>query len=231
MRQPQQYNKNRSRNRGRRPGGGGGNNANRVYDSNGPEVKVRGTAQTVADKYTQLARDALSAGHTVTAESYFQHAEHYQRIIAELQASRQKGQSNDGQRRDDKANRAQGGHNERNEARTDAASSPQPDVVDATPQKEEKPVEAAAVARSPEDRTGDAPAEGAEDANWQGHTPDFLSRPKSANGAARPRKARKTPVRPRKPRASRSVDAAEGNEPGAENSPEAASSGDDQKAS
>jgi hypothetical protein len=94
--------KNRSRSRGRRPtgGGGGGNQSGRVYESNGPDVKVRGTAQTVADKYLQLARDAHSAGDTVMAEGYFQHAEHYLRIVA---ASQPVPQQNAPQRRDDYA--------------------------------------------------------------------------------------------------------------------------------
>jgi hypothetical protein len=52
-------------------------------------VKVRGTAQTVADKYMQLARDAHSSGDTVMAESYYQHAEHYLRILAAAQAYNQ----------------------------------------------------------------------------------------------------------------------------------------------
>lgn len=86
---PGQYNnnnnKNRNRNRNRRPGGGGsgqsgGSGANRVYDSNGPDVKLRGTAQTIAEKYMQLARDAQSSGDTVAAESYFQFADHYYRV-------------------------------------------------------------------------------------------------------------------------------------------------------
>lgn len=58
----------------------------RSYESNGPDVKIRGNAQTVADKYLTLARDAHSAGDRVMAENYFQHAEHYNRIIATAQA-------------------------------------------------------------------------------------------------------------------------------------------------
>ena len=57
----------------------------RSYESNGPDVKVRGTAPHVAEKYMTLARDALSAGDTVSAESYLQHAEHYNRIVAAAQ--------------------------------------------------------------------------------------------------------------------------------------------------
>jgi hypothetical protein len=69
-------------------GGGGGNNSgggfnpNRTYDSNGPEVKVRGSASHVYEKYLQLARDANSSGDRVMAENYLQHAEHYYRIVA-----------------------------------------------------------------------------------------------------------------------------------------------------
>jgi hypothetical protein len=87
----------RSRRGGRRPqhggGGGGGNNnggggfnPNRTYDSNGPEVKIRGTASHVYEKYLQLARDANSSGDRVMAENYLQHAEHYYRIVAATQA-------------------------------------------------------------------------------------------------------------------------------------------------
>jgi hypothetical protein len=83
----------RSRRGGRRPqhgggGGGGGNNGgggfnpNRTYDSNGPEVKIRGSASHVYEKYLQLARDANSTGDRVMAENYLQHAEHYYRIVA-----------------------------------------------------------------------------------------------------------------------------------------------------
>jgi hypothetical protein len=54
----------------------------RVYESNGPDVKIRGTATHVADKYVQLARDAQANGDPVAAENYYQHAEHYYRLIA-----------------------------------------------------------------------------------------------------------------------------------------------------
>ena len=69
-------------------GGGGGHHHNpltRVYESNGPEVKIRGTAHHIAEKYLQLARDAQGSGDPVTAENYFQHAEHYLRLIAAAQ--------------------------------------------------------------------------------------------------------------------------------------------------
>jgi hypothetical protein len=59
-----------------------GNPLARSYESNGPDVKIRGSALQVADKYAQLARDAQSAGDRVMAENYLQHAEHYYRIVA-----------------------------------------------------------------------------------------------------------------------------------------------------
>ena len=94
---PTHKNRNRNRHRsggsgGGGGGGGGGNPLSRVYESNGPDVKVRGTAQTVADKYLQLGRDAQSSGDIVMAESYFQHAEHYLRIVSAAQAYNQQSQ-------------------------------------------------------------------------------------------------------------------------------------------
>ncbi len=58
----------------------------RTYELNGPDVKIRGTARHVADKYLQLARDAHTGGNPVAAENYLQHAEHYFRLIAAAQA-------------------------------------------------------------------------------------------------------------------------------------------------
>jgi hypothetical protein len=71
--------------RGRNRGSKGPNPLTRSYESNGPDVKVRGTAQHIAEKYSQLARDAQSSGDPVAAENYLQHAEHYYRIILTAQ--------------------------------------------------------------------------------------------------------------------------------------------------
>ena len=68
----------RSRNKGHNP-------LTRVYESNGPDVKIRGTASHVAEKYQQLARDAHASGDPIAAENYQQHAEHYFRLIAAAQ--------------------------------------------------------------------------------------------------------------------------------------------------
>lgn len=84
---------NNKRLRNRNNGGGNNNNNNRrgqnpmtrVFESNGPDIKIRGTASHVAEKYVQLARDARSSGDPVAAENYYQHAEHYFRLIAAAQ--------------------------------------------------------------------------------------------------------------------------------------------------
>src|SRR5438105_11233638 len=63
----------------------GQNPLTRIYESSGPDVKIRGTASHVAEKYMQLARDAHTSGDPVAAENYYQHAEHYLRLIATAQ--------------------------------------------------------------------------------------------------------------------------------------------------
>jgi len=76
-------------------GSGNGNqplNRNHVFDSSGPDVRLRGTAQQLFEKYLQLGRDATSGGDRVAAEGYFQHAEHYFRILGAMAAVQQQGQ-------------------------------------------------------------------------------------------------------------------------------------------
>jgi uncharacterized protein DUF4167 len=75
----------RMRGRNRKGGHHHQNPLSRMYESNGPDVKIRGTASHVAEKYLQLARDAQSSGDPVAAENYYQHAEHYFRLIAAAQ--------------------------------------------------------------------------------------------------------------------------------------------------
>jgi len=64
-------------------GGGGGQSRTHTFDSNGPDGRVRGNARQVYEKYLSLARDAYSAGDRIAAEAYFQHAEHYFRILSD----------------------------------------------------------------------------------------------------------------------------------------------------
>ncbi|MFT3972854.1 MAG: DUF4167 domain-containing protein [Amaricoccus sp.] len=80
-----------------------GNIINRVFESAGPDGKVRGTPQQIIDKYQALARDAQLAGDRVAAESYLQHSEHYSRILGEAQRAQQEArasQERDGDRED-----------------------------------------------------------------------------------------------------------------------------------
>ena len=92
----------------RNGGGGGGNggssggpprhqggniplNRNHVFDSSGPDLRVRGTAQQLFEKYIQLGRDATGVGDRVMAESYFQYGEHYFRILNAMNLAAQQG--------------------------------------------------------------------------------------------------------------------------------------------
>lgn len=87
MRPNNQNNKNRQR--GRNGGRKHVNPLSRNYESTGPDVKVRGNAAHIAEKYLQLARDAQSSGDSVMAENYLQHAEHYFRIVSSAQQAMQ----------------------------------------------------------------------------------------------------------------------------------------------
>lgn len=86
---PGQNKRMRGRNNNNRKGP---NPLTRSYESNGPDVKIRGTAHHIGEKYLQLARDAQSSGDPVMAESYLQHAEHYFRLIAAAQQAQQQAQ-------------------------------------------------------------------------------------------------------------------------------------------
>ncbi len=107
----------RMRGRNHRPGGGTGGtgggggspirhhsgqiplNRNHVFDSSGPDLRIRGTAQQLFEKYLQLGRDATSSGDRVMAEGYFQHAEHYFRILNAIAQAAQQGQPGPHQQR------------------------------------------------------------------------------------------------------------------------------------
>lgn len=97
----------RMRGRNNRGGGGGGSggggpirqqsgnvpmNRNHVFDSSGPDLRIRGTSQQLFEKYLQLGRDATGSGDRVMAESYFQYAEHYFRILNAMNQAAQQGQ-------------------------------------------------------------------------------------------------------------------------------------------
>lgn len=115
-----------------------GNIVNRVFDSSGPEGKVRGTPQQIIEKYLTLTRDAQLANDRVAAENFQQHAEHYARMLGEAQREAQR--EAEARREREEAQRR-----EREEARAEreasaAAEAPQPEpVAEATPQPEMAP--------------------------------------------------------------------------------------------
>ena len=167
--------KSRSRNKNNRNNRPSGNIVNRVFDSNGPEGKVRGTPQQIIDKYNQLARDAQLGNDRVATENFQQHAEHYLRLLAEAQRemeARREEQERQNRERQAERDRERAARAERQERESnqaapievsdDPASVPQPDVVmdvaggeDSglveTPetQPEAKPAEAEAEAEAP----------------------------------------------------------------------------------
>ncbi len=145
MRQGQSHqNKNRSRGRGGRSKGG--NQSNRNMESNGPDIRIRGTAAHIAEKYTTLARDAqtASSGDLVAAENYLQHAEHYNRLIAAAQAaqaaqisSRDNSRNDDQRRQPSDSDSGQDGRNNARSADNQSADddfSPAPQVEGDGPQ-------------------------------------------------------------------------------------------------
>ena len=195
-------NNRRGRSGRRRSGGNQGNNPNRSIDSQGPEVKIRGNAQQVYDKYTALARDAFSNGDRIRAESLQQHAEHYYRTLQAMkppepkEQPRQDGQqggqqdgrdqsgqggSSNGHDRsgdpDGQANAEASGDAERRprRERKRREERPEPQVTDqAEPAKAEEPSHRAAVEK-------------------EGHeTPEGSEAPSSGEEEAKPRRRRRT---------------------------------------
>lgn len=144
MRQSQKSN--RTRGRGRKPA----NPLSRSYDSNGPDVKIRGTASHIAEKYQSLARDAIASGDLVMAENYYQHAEHYLRIIAAAQPAAR----DDARQKDADANGSErGGRKPANGKAPEVEENAQPVVADIEDTAVE--MEVAAVAEVP--GSGDQP--------------------------------------------------------------------------
>ena len=109
-----------------------GNVINRVFDSSGPEGKVRGTPQQIIDKYNQLARDAQLSGDRVATENFQQHAEHYLRLLSEAtreQDQRREEQERQNRERQAERDRERAQRQERESNGGDLADSPQPDVI------------------------------------------------------------------------------------------------------
>ncbi|MEL6837735.1 MAG: DUF4167 domain-containing protein [Pseudomonadota bacterium] len=125
--------KSRSRNKNRNNRPSGGNIINRVFDSQGPDGKVRGTPQQIIEKYNQLHRDAVLSGDRVDAENYAQHAEHYTRLLAEAQreveAKREEQEEQNRQRQAERDRERQERLKAQEAAANDPALMEQPDVA------------------------------------------------------------------------------------------------------
>lgn len=127
--------KSRSRSKNNRNRPSGGNVINRVFDSSGPEGKVRGTPQQIIDKYNQLARDAQLANDRVATENFQQHAEHYLRLLSEAQReidTRREEQERQNRERQAERDRERLDRQEREATSRpeDPAAAPQPEVMD-----------------------------------------------------------------------------------------------------
>ncbi|MEE4212113.1 MAG: DUF4167 domain-containing protein [Parvularcula sp.] len=138
-----QYSK-RGRNNNRRRQGGN-NNPNRSMDSQGPEVKIRGTAAQIFDKYQALARDAASAGDRIRAESLMQHAEHYYRLMKSMQPDKPD-HKNDGDNDSDDENQndqdqndaSDNGHADSSKSERSSSKSDKPEEADAAASSTDK---------------------------------------------------------------------------------------------
>ena len=119
-------NHNHNRNRG----GNMGNIVNRVFDSSGPEGKVRGTPQQIIDKYQALARDAQLSGDRVAAENFLQHSEHYSRLLGEAtREMNERREAQEAQRQAQQAQQAsQAERKTEQQATADAGTSEQPSL-------------------------------------------------------------------------------------------------------
>lgn len=138
-----------------------GNVVNRVFDSSGPEGKVRGTPQQIIDKYNQLARDAQLAGDRVATENFQQHAEHYLRLLSEAQKEQdQKREEQERQNRERQAERDRERAERQERESNGAESAPeqpgtndQPDVVENDAAETDS-----GLVETPENKTEEKPA-------------------------------------------------------------------------
>ncbi|WP_299671259.1 DUF4167 domain-containing protein [uncultured Roseobacter sp.] len=163
-------------NRNRSQGNQGGNVVNRVFDSSGPEGKVRGTPQQIIEKYNQLARDAQLSNDRVAAENFQQHAEHYTRLLSEAQreieARREEQERQNRERQAERdRERAERQEREANQA-VDKGAQPQPDVGEQdgesnlveTPESQPKPKRAPRRKPRPKPEKSEADQPGGDDA-------------------------------------------------------------------
>ena len=124
--------KNRSNNRPT-----GGSIINRVFDSSGPDGKVRGTPQQIIEKYNQLHRDGVMSGDRVDAENFAQHAEHYTRLLAEAQrevdSKREEQEAQNRERQAERDRERQDRQKAQEAVANDPSAAEQPEILDTAP--------------------------------------------------------------------------------------------------
>ncbi|MDG1170638.1 MAG: DUF4167 domain-containing protein [Sulfitobacter sp.] len=163
-------------NRNRNNSQQGGNVVNRVFDSSGPEGKVRGTPQQVIEKYNQLARDAQLSNDRVAAENFQQHAEHYLRLLSEAQREmdqrreEQERQNRERQEEQDRLNRERQAERDRERAERQERDAQQGGG-------EQPAAEGPGAVQSAE---GDAANEGSDEDSGLVETPESKPKPKRA---------------------------------------------------
>lgn len=202
--------KSRSRSKSNRNNRSMGNIVNRVFDSSGPEGKVRGTPQQIIEKYNQLARDAQLSNDRVAAENFQQHAEHYLRMLSEAQReidARREQQEREMRERQAEKDRERAERQERRDRDSGESNGDQQSEVqtdDAAPVSEPAPEAAPAEVMSVET---DSDAEADDNDNGLVETPE------SKTSEAQPEAAEPKPARkPRAPRAKKPAEAADGEE-------------------
>lgn len=185
-----------------------GNIVNRVFDSSGPEGKVRGTPQQIIEKYTQLARDATLSNDRIAAENFQQHAEHYTRMLAEAQREQEARREQQEQQQRERARERQEAENGRAAAAPETASQDQPTdavpegdaVADAPQNAPIEPAEQPAMpevvadaASEPQPDVIDLASDGEGDTGLV-ETPESKPKPKRAPRARKPRTPKAKPV-------------------------------------
>ncbi len=156
-----------------------GNVVNRVFDSSGPEGKVRGTPQQIIDKYSQLARDAQLSNDRVAAENFQQHSEHYTRLLGAAQ-------------REQDARREQQEQQHRDRQQNQQSQPQQRDVAATDPSQQEQPSVAAEAPR---------PAAGVVELNAESSDAGLVETPEE-----KPAPKRRAPRKPRAPKAAKAED-------------------------
>ena len=200
----------RSRGRNRRSGGNpqnAFNNPNRHYESVGPDVKIRGSAQQVLEKYLQYARDAQTSGDRILSEAYFQFAEHYQRIVAKQQEVRVQQQNQNqnrhgGDRRDDRDGRPGGERDYRGNSPSEGADAGEEEageavVTSTVPRHQEEGEGADALRVIDTDDEDEGEVSASDDAD------EASSEEAPAETKDRPSRGRRKPYRAREERAPR----------------------------